>query len=82
MVVGGAEGPHATGPVARVGEVLQRCGLTAEQLGEAGFSPAEITRLQNALWVYSQVRPSLSPCPSPKPKPNPNSKPQPAQASP
>ena len=54
VVVGGAEGPHATGPVARVGEVLQRCGLTAEQLGEAGFSPAEITRLQNALWVYSQ----------------------------
>ena len=53
VVVGGAtEGQ--SGPMGGVGEVLQQCGVTAAQLGAAGFSPAEITRLQNALWVYSQ----------------------------
>jgi len=52
VVVGGAtEGQR---PMGGVGEVLQQCGVTAAQLGAAGFSPAEITRLQNALWVYSQ----------------------------
>ena len=51
VVVGGAEGQ---GLMAGVGEVLQQCGVTAAQLGAAGFSPAEIARLQNALWVYSQ----------------------------
>ena len=50
-MVGGAEGQ---GLMAGVGEVLQQCGVTAAQLGAAGFSPAEIARLQNALWVYSQ----------------------------
>jgi hypothetical protein len=54
VVVGGAEGQRATGPMANVGGVLQQCGVTAAQLGAAGFSPAEITRLQSALWVYSQ----------------------------